>query len=621
MGRELFIKFIKDIELEDSSQLQESLQFDTVAFRGENELVFNVIATEFLSPNIIDAFVKKSKSFFSEYELVFDFFVESPLNIDIINQYFNYYINSFEFSHPVLNIFTNRTLKYLPDLSEVRIEVYNKFEYELINDSLQLVSEHLNTLGLEVDFGCVEVVFEENNEEELKVLVKQAYVENKVAHREEVVKTVVNNNDLAYGKKIGKVTHKISLLEPNMSNICIEGEVFNVDSFKTRNNKYIISIYVTDYSESTIAKVFLDENAKELDAINSLKGKYVKIAGHMTFDSFAKCDIIRTTAISIEEKKEVYDTAEEKRTELHIHTNMSAVDSVIDAGKLVEYAKKNGYKSFGVVDHSSVQAFPNLYNATKGTDLKVIYGVEFNVVDDNLNIIFNNSSTDVLSYDDTYIVFDFETTGLNAYGNDKIIEIGAAKYKDGEIIDTFSKLCNPGVKISEKITEITGIKNSMLSDKPSEEVVVAEFKEWIEDFTLVAHNANFDYGFLKSAYKRFNLGEVENVIIDTLELSRVLNPQWGRHGLAALVKRYKIQLDNHHRACDDAVATAHVFKNQLKELQEKEIEYVSDINNLVDSDEIYKFGKVSHVTALVKNNVGLKNLFILVSHACTKYFH
>ncbi|MFV0424563.1 MAG: PolC-type DNA polymerase III, partial [Bacilli bacterium] len=622
MEKELLKKFISDISLNDSLEVLDAFTFDQVAFRGENELVFSIISTKFLNPSIVDEFIDKSRQFFNDFNLSYEFCIEEEINNDIIIKYFSYYVNKFNFSSPIQNILMNRKLVHIDEVGEVRLEVYNKYEFELVNDSLHSVASILNTLGLEVDFGCIEIEHEMDMESELNEIVKQAYEENKerVVSVDEV-QNIVDNNNIIYGKKIGKVTHQISMIEPNMNNVCIEGEVFNVDTFKTKNNKYIITIYVTDYTESIMAKIFLDEKAKELNDITSLKGKYIKIFGHMTFDSFARCDIMRTVSISLEKKREVYDSAKEKRAELHIHTNMSAVDSVIDTSSLISYAESNGYKAIGVVDHNSVQAFPALYNATKDSDLKVIYGVEFNVVDDNLNIIFNNNDSKVLNYDDTYVVFDFETTGLNAYGNDRIVEVGAAKIKNGEIIDTFDKLCNPGVELSEKITEITGIKNSMLIGKPSEEVVLSEFKEWVEDFALVAHNANFDYGFLKSAYKRFNFGEVSNVIIDTLELSRVLNPQWGRHGLAALVKRYKIKLENHHRACDDAVATAHVFKNQLNELKEKELEYVSDINHLVDSDEVYKYGKVSHVTCLVQNNVGLKNLFILVSLACTKYFH
>ena len=225
--------------------------------------------------------------------------------------------------------------------------------------------------------------------------------------------------------------------------------------------------------------------------------------------------------------------------------------------------------------------------------------------------------------DSTYVVFDFETTGFNASNGDSIIEIGAVKLQTGKIIDQFHEMINPGVKLTKIITDITGITNEMLKDKESEEMVIKRFKEWIADLPIVAHNAKFDVSFLESAYHKYNLGELQNTIIDTLELSRVLDPNHARHSLSHVVKRYDVPFDedSHHRGDYDAKATALVFAKMIKRLLERNIKKISDIKNLISKDDLHKFGSVYHITLLAKNNIGLKNIYKLLSLASTKYFY
>lgn len=618
-------KLLKDIGLEKYlSDFKDVLLVETIVRKSDQILVLSFSSKEYLCPQVVDDFQKAVNKFFKSTGVVVLVDVDSKLNIEVIKSYFKYFSCNLNLAPNIMNILLNRELKYDSETQEVRLIVHNHFEFELVRDNLHKVESVIKNYGITAEFGCYEnTQFYDlsKEDEELKKVALNMKKEEK--NSEEEVKVVLDNTNLIYGKKIGRVTHKIKYLETDMSNVCVEGKIFSVESFVTRNNKVIVTILLSDRSNSATAKLFLDKNDKNLPVILGLKNKYVKISGHVTYDMYAKGDIIRVLAMSLEKENKVLDNAQDKRCELHIHTMMSSVDSVIDANKLVDFALENEYSAIGVVDHSSVQSFPTIFNATKKTDLKVLYGAEFNVVDSEVKLIFNNLKQEKLKFDDTYVVFDFETTGLNAFGDDRIIEVGAVKIKNGEIVDKFDELCNPGFSIGQTTTEITGIKNSMLLGKRSDKQVIKEFIDWIEDLPIVAQNAEFDFDFLSNAANMYGYSKIENSVLDTLTISRVIHPEWSRHGLAALTKRYKVQLENHHRALDDAIATAKIFAFQLEEIKNHSanIELVSDINNLVNLNDIHKFVKPFHITVYVQNQSGLKNLFKLISLCSTKYFH
>ena len=223
----------------------------------------------------------------------------------------------------------------------------------------------------------------------------------------------------------------------------------------------------------------------------------------------------------------------------------------------------------------------------------------------------------------TYVVFDTETTGFNAGGADQMIEIGAVKIKEGNIIDRFDKLINPKRHIPDRITELTCITDDMVKDALDEESVTKEFLEWTGDLPMVAHNAKFDISFIEMAMRKYNLGTFKNTVIDTLELSRTLDQGYARHGLSQLVKRYNVpwEEDAHHRADYDAEGTALVFHKMLKKLEAQKYEKISDLDKLISKDEIYKFGRTFHFNAIALNKKGLKNLFKIISLANTVYLY
>ena len=460
-------------------------------------------------------------------------------------------------------------------------------------------------------------------------------------------------------------------------NITIEGYVFGVDYFESSKTDFkIITLKMTDYTDSIYCKVFARGEEEFGNLKKELKeGKWLLIRGYTKNDQFSKELVLNARDINKVERKieERTDNEEIKRVELHAHTMMSQMDGItrLDLGKhtceLVERAIKMGYKGGAITDHNGCQAFPVSFGIIKGhnksvrkkikekiesleteinneTDssridvlkleleqakeelkkppiFKGIYGTELTLVDDQINIVVRPTDEDLIT--NTYVVFDTETTGFNAGGADQMIEIGAVKIKDGEIIDRFDELIDPKRHIPDKITELTCITDDMVRGRKSEEEVTKMFLEWTGNLPMVAHNAKFDISFIEMAMKKYNLGEFKNTVIDTLELSRSVDQGFARHSLSALVKRYDVpwEEDAHHRADYDAEGTAYVFSKMLKKLEMQKFERISDLDKLISKDEIHKFGRTYHFNALVLNKTGLKNLFKIISLANTTYLY
>ena len=436
------------------------------------------------------------------------------------------------------------------------------------------------------------------------------------------------------GRGIKEEPIKIKTLIGEDNNVVVEGKVFGVEFFESAKTDFkIITLKITDYSDSIYCKVFVREEDEYKRLSKELKeGKWFKFRGYTKNDQFAKELVLNARDILKIEKNEnsVKDLAEEKRVELHAHSKMSQMDGVADECDLVKQAMKFGMKAVAITDHNGVQGFPHVFsfvtdhnkNLKEGEEpFKAIYGSELVMIDDAVNIVLR--PTEDVMLDQTFVVFDFETTGFNACGADSIIEIGAVKMKDGMIVEKYDELINPGRPLPEKIVEVTNITDDMLADKDNEENAVKRFVEWFGDCPMVAHNAKFAVSFLEMAYKKYNLGTFKNPVIDTLELSRTMDNTYARHSLSALVKRYEVPWDEsaHHRGDYDAEGTALVFYKMLKKLSNLNIEKMNELDRLVSKDEIHKYGRAHHINLLVKNKAGLKNLFKLVSLANTTYLY
>ena len=450
----------------------------------------------------------------------------------------------------------------------------------------------------------------------------------------------VDDENVLYGKIIDDEIRSIDTIVGEDVDLAIEAEIFGVECFEsTKSDFKIITLKITDYTNSIYAKIFTkdkDEYGKYLSILK--EGSWFKFFGYTKYDQFSRGDLvfnIQSINYSDHKKEMISDNEPEKRIELHAHTMMSAMDGVtgVDLGKhtidIVNEAIRRGHKAIAITDHNGCQAFPIAYSTVtaynkgkKGDDrFKVLYGTEIIVVDDNIEIV--KRSNDKNLFESEYVVFDLETTGFNAANGDSIIEIGAVKLKDGEIIDKFDMLIKPPNPISERITNVTSITNEMVADCPNEETAVKEFIKWTKDLPMVAHNAKFDTSFIEQAYKKYNLGNYTNTVIDTLALSRLLDQDVSRHGLSAITKRYGVDFDeeSHHRGDYDALATALVFHKMMKKLASINIFTISDLDKLVNKDDIHKIGRNYHINLLVQNKKGLKNLFKIISIANTKHFY
>ena len=297
---------------------------------------------------------------------------------------------------------------------------------------------------------------------------------------------------------------------------------------------------------------------------------------------------------------------------------MSQMDAVSSVSALVGQAKKWGHKAIAITDHAVAQSFPEAFSAGKQNDIKILYGVEANLVDDGVPIAYNSAHRKLA--DDTYVVFDVETTGLSAV-YDTIIELAAVKIKNGEIIDQFESFANPHKPLTATIINLTSITDDMLQDAPEVEAVLKRFHRWTEDAILVAHNASFDMGFLNVGYKKVGLEKAANPVIDTLELGRLLYPELKNHRLNTLAKKLDVELTQHHRAIYDAEATGYIFLKMLRDAAEKEIEYHDQLNDHMGQGNAYQRSRPYHCTLLAQTDVGLKNLFKLISLAHLQYFY
>ncbi|MFE8699114.1 PolC-type DNA polymerase III [Cytobacillus sp. FJAT-54145] len=413
---------------------------------------------------------------------------------------------------------------------------------------------------------------------------------------------------------------KIEEIVDEERRIAIEGYVFAAETKELRSGRTLLTFKVTDYSSSIMVKMFSRDKEDAALYQRVQKGMWLKVRGSIQNDTFVRDLVMIGNDINEMKPIERKDTApeDEKRVELHLHTPMSQMDAVSSVSSLVSQAKKWGHKAIAITDHAVAQSFPEAYSAGKKNDIKILYGVEVNLVDDGVPIAYNDAHR--LLADDTYVVFDVETTGLSAVYN-TIIELAAVKIKDGEIIDRFEAFANPHHPLSATTIDLTGITDDMVRDAPEVEEVLHRFHQWAEDCVFVAHNASFDMGFLNVGYKKAGIEKATNPVIDTLELARFLYPEMKNHRLNTLAKKFDVELTQHHRAIYDAEATGYLLMKMLKDAHEQGIEYHDQFNDNMGKGNAYQRARPYHCTLLAQNEKGLKNLFKLISISHLNYFY
>lgn len=468
-----------------------------------------------------------------------------------------------------------------------------------------------------------------NNKESTSITVqerlKQTYEKPKYESfsKKESYKTrkkLSNDPDSIYGRAFDGECTPIVEIQDEIGEVVIHGKVMSVESRELRNEKVIVMFCITDFTDTIAVKLFVKAEQSETLLSEIKKGSFLKVRGESLFDKYNK-EIGISSIVGIKKIPDFtvkrHDMSETKRVELHAHTLMSDMDAVVDVKDLIKCAMDWGHKAIAITDHGVVQSFPDAFHTVgKEDDFKVIYGVEAYLVDDLKEIVENEKGQLLLT---KAVVFDIETTGFGPV-HDKIIEIGAVKVVEGEIADTFSTFINPQIPIPYDIQQLTSITDEMVFDAPTIDIILPQFLEFCKDCILVAHNASFDVGFITKKAQQLGI-TTDFTVIDTVSLARMLLPNLNKFKLNIVAKELNISLENHHRAVDDAGATAEIYVKFLKMLEQREVKNLRQINQLGKVDiEVIKKMPTYHAIILAKNEIGRVNLYKLVSESHLNYY-
>lgn len=421
--------------------------------------------------------------------------------------------------------------------------------------------------------------------------------------------------DVVYRKTIKGEQIAVKECDQEESLVIVGGEIFMIETRVLRGGKVLVTFAVSDGHDSIGVKIF----AKPKDAdplIGKLKdGKRYLVEGVVKYDTFEKELVIFANAINtLPDIPKRMDTAEEKRVELHLHTNMSDMDGLTSVGDLVKRAISWGHKAIAITDHGVVQAFPDAMHAA-GDKIKILYGVEGYVVDDTKPLIELVNEED---FNQEFVVFDIETTGLSSK-HDMITEIGAVKVRNGAVVDQYSALVNPQMKIPFEIVELTGITNEMVANERTIDLVLPEFLDFIGKAPVVAHNAKFDVGFIREQSMRLHL-DFNPTVLDTIDLAKLIITEIKRYNLKRLTRYLNVSLVNHHRAVDDANATALVFIKLLQKIEELGVKNMVELNQYAQENMLMGKRSSNHIIIFAKNLTGLKTMYEIISKSNIDYY-
>ena len=462
--------------------------------------------------------------------------------------------------------------------------------------------------------------YEQAKEDQKEVEKQEVQQREKPAFKKNYVKQrLPEDKDIFYGRNFEGEETEIHEIIDEMGEVVVRGKIIQLETREIRNEKTIVMFAVTDFTDTIKAKVFT-KNERLPELLDKLKeGAFIKMKAVAMMDQFEH-DIALGSVSGIKtipdftEKR--MDHSPVKRVELHCHTTMSDMDGVTDVKKLLKTAMGWGHQAMAITDHGVVQAFPDANHCVEGKDFKVIYGMEGYLVDDIKNIVTDSRGQ---SLDSTFVVFDIETTGFSAV-NDRIIEIGAVKVENGMITEKFSEFVNPERPIPFEIEKLTSINDRMVEDAPNISVILPRFMDFCKGSVLVAHNADFDTGFIRHNCEVLGL-PYDYTYVDTLGIARSFLEGLKNYKLDTVVEAMGCTLANHHRAVDDAGATADVFVRFLERFKKKNIRDLDELNtySAMSVDAIKKL-KTYHIILLAKNEIGRINLYRLVSLSHLDYY-
>lgn len=439
---------------------------------------------------------------------------------------------------------------------------------------------------------------------------------------EKTHKKVANTKTTNFGT-VSNEAKRVQLkdVEDGTRNVVIEGNIFKLDIRQLKSGTMIFTGEITDYTSSIAFKKFVSDK-EQMEFLQTLKtGVWARMQGSAAEDQWEHDVVFNINNLELIEhvgRQEEYK-GDKKHVELHVHTNMSQLDATNTATDFIKEAKRFGQKAIAIMDHADVQSFPEAYHAGQKLGMKILYGVEANIIDDHALLVLNPAD---MTYENReFVIFDVETTGLSAK-YDTIIEIGAVKMKDGVVLDRFDEFINPHHPLSETTINLTSITDEMVSNAGDEAEVIKKFKDFYGDDPLCGHNVQFDVGFVNAALKRAGLATITQPVVDTLEVSRLLHPEQTKHTLDSLSKKYNVSLEHHHRANQDAEATGYLMFKLLDAFDKRfHQDNLGEMNKYAKYGQVYKRAKPTHMSIMAVNQKGLKNMYKLVSMANTKYFY
>lgn len=608
----LFLRFAKKINLKGITRY-EGFSFKETKYSKETDILTLTV----LCPKVMN--YSLAKDFLDSAE-------NAPFKIDLHFEYLSKYTTS-----EVANLLKEEFLSHpgateeeLPRFSinknVITLHFFSRYHKVAFDDVLSVWEDLLNSLDLlceietDVDFHDGEL---EQREEKILEYLK--------ATQEDYQKYIKKNAPKQVMKGEYQVV-KINEINDDSGLVEFTGKIFQMEVKVSKKGKKFATIFVCDdtYAVEVIAFSNLSKIKEELLDDLAKKMPAVKIRGYVQRSTFNNELQVRASSIDIDETfvlgGETEDTAEEKRTELHLHTKMSTMDGVATMDEYCKQASKWGMKAIAVTDHGVVQAFPEAQKAGKQYNMKILYGSEINLVDEHLNYIFNPSNIELL--DASYVVFDFETTGLSAR-YDRIIEFGAVKYQNGRIVDSIDIFVDPEIKLPKVIVEKTHITDQMLMNQLKIKPALEIMRKFIGDSILVAHNASFDYGFLNEAFKNNQQPEMKNPVIDTLALAWYMFPDAKSHSLGGLCRQFQVRYDDDeaHRANYDAEVLNSVWQAMLGKLTAGNIHLRhADLDKLTN-EKIPLNARVKHAVVFAKNPQGLKDLFKVISYGHINCFN
>lgn len=620
---ERFLRFLKKIGIEDPSPY-ETCSFTINSYDKVNDICYITIHKDNCF-NYVDAKRLLDAVDKAPFKNSINFTYGRNLSSE---QVYNLLRDEFSYNTGLEN---DKMPKCEINKNELKFTFYGKIHYQIFTPVIEMWEELLDQLDLNYEIRT-DIVYQDTLvkiQEEMNKVLKKVNLE--YSQRVQVLEATPFEEKRRV--KGNYVKTRICDINEYTGNVEIEAQVFKSDERITKKGKQIVTLFVYDHTDSIAVTIFGNRRNFASDKLEEYKknGAYLKIRGGITKNNYSKdLQLIADFINPMEGEFTIprIDEAEVKRVELHAHSKMSNMDGVASVDQYFKQAAKWGMKAMAITDHYNVQAFPDAQEASKKYGVKAIYGCEMNMVDDSLSYVFN--PTDIPLNKATYVVFDFETTGLSAR-YDRIIEFGAVKFKDGLVQDSMDLLIDPEKPLSKTIKELTHITDEMLRGRPKIKEALKIIKDFIEDENtiLVTHNAQFDIGFLNEAFLNNGQEEIKNPVIDTLSLARYLFPDNKSHSLGALCRQYQVDYEEDddsgkghyaHRADYDARVLNEAWQAMLAQLTRNNMGMLhSDLKKL-SNDNLFKNLRPSHVTVYAKNPQGLKDLFKIVSLSNTEYF-